>query len=240
MADVRLAAMKTISPFSLGARIELAGSQPFFPQYAGDSLATSLPLAGFRQKRLLFGELTAPEQVHVYSAECRAGERIRVQMLAPVLAHEAAVTPAVAVVAQSLPYSADVRKLPFELPAGFSAVVASPPGELMTPMQDLLTGATYYPGPSIDTRTLVGGRCYLVVWNPQGQIGKYVLQTGYGWPLRWRYWLQLPYYWWQIRGWFGLSRRSGYAVLAALALGIVLAAWRLGKRSAPPTPPSTP
>ncbi len=230
MLDLLLMKMTSLSP--LGARIELAGSQPFFPHYAGDSLATSLPLAGFRQKRLLFSQLTGPEQVHVYSAECRAGERIRVQMLAPVLPQESAVAPAVAVVAQSLPYSADIRKLPFELPAGFSAVVAPPPGELMTPVQDLLTGAAYYPGPSIDTRTLVGGRCYLVVWNPHGQMGKYVLQTGYGWPLRWHYWLQLPHYWWQIRGWFGLSRRAGYAALAALGLGIALGAWWIGKRPA--------
>jgi hypothetical protein len=147
-----------------------------------------------------------------------------VQVLAPVLPAGNALTPAFAVVAQSLPYSADVRKLPFELPAGFSAVVAAPPGELMTPVRDLLTRARYYPGPLIDTRTLVGGRCYIVVWSPQNHMGKYALQVGHRWPWRWSYWAQVPRYWWQIRGWFGLSRTAAYVVLAGILLvGLIVA-----------------
>jgi hypothetical protein len=192
-------------------------------------LATSLPLSSFGQKRLLFGQLASPGQVQIFSAECRAGERLRVQMLAPVLKSGGSLAPAFAVVAQSLPYSADVRRLPLELPAGFSAVVAPPPSELNNPAHDLLTGARYYPGPLVDTRTLVGGRCYVVVWSPLNQMGKYVLQLGYGWPLRWGYWLQLPRYWWQIRGWFGLSRAAAYISLAALAL-VGLAGIALGRR----------
>lgn len=126
--------------------------------------------------------------------------------------------PACAVIAQSLPYSADVQKLPVELPAGYSAVVAPPPGRLQTPIQDLLTRVQYYPGPLIDTRTLVSGRCYIVVWSPNNQMGKYALQVGNSWSWQWTYWLQLPRYWWQIRGWFGHSRAAAYAVLAGLLL----------------------
>ncbi|MCL4861919.1 MAG: hypothetical protein KJZ93_21050 [Caldilineaceae bacterium] len=227
MADLQ--PLNRAASHPVGARVDLAGSEPYFPHYAGDSLATSLPLADFRQKRLLFGSLTMPGQIHVYSAECRAGERLRVQMLAPVLAGGGALAPAFAVVAQSLPYSADVRKLPFELPAGFSAVVAPPPAELVTPVKDLLTGAHYFPGPLVDTRTLVGGRCYIVVWCPQPQMGKYALLIGHGWPLGWGYWLQLPRYWWQIRGWFGLSRAAAYATVAAL-LSLSLAGMALFRK----------
>jgi hypothetical protein len=221
MLDLQLMKSAPLQPMS--TRIDLAGSLPYFPGHAGSTLATSLPLPGFGNKRLIFGQFTTPGQAHVFSADCRAGERLRVQMLAPVLAGGGGLAPAFAVVAQSLPYSADVRKLPFDLPAGFSAVVAPPPGELMTPAQDLLTGARYYPGPVVDTRTLVGGRCYVVVWSPQNQMGKYVLQIGYGWPLRWGYWLQVPRYWWQIRGWFGLSRMAAYGALA-LAGGLAITA----------------
>jgi hypothetical protein len=210
--------LSTIRNIPFAAGVDLAGSLPTSPGLPGHSLATSLPLPNFRQRRLVFNRLSAPGQVHVYSAECRAGERLRVQMLAPVLSGGHALTPAFAVVAQSLPYSADVRKLPFDLPAGFSAVVAAPPGELMTPVRDLLTRARYYPGPLIDTRTLVGGRCYIVVWSPQKQMGKYAFQVGHRWPWRWSYWAQIPRYWWQIRGWFGLSRAAAYLVLAGLLL----------------------
>lgn len=200
------------------ASAELAGCLPLFPGQPGGTLVESLGFANFRQKRLLFNQLIAPGQVHVYSAECRAGDRLRAQSFVPVLPMGGGLAPAFAVVAQSLPYSADAQKLPLDLPAGYSAVVAPPPGELRTPLRDVLTRVHYYPGPSVDTRTLVGGRCYLVVWNPQNQMGKYVLQVGHSWPLRWTYWAQLPRFWWQIRGWFGASRAAAYAIGAGVLL----------------------
>ncbi len=131
--------------------------------------------------------------------------------------------------AQSLPYSADVHKLPFELPAGYSAVVAPPPGDLVAPLQDRLTGAHYYPGPVIDTRTLVSGRCYIVVWSPRNQMGKYALQVGHHWPLSSFYWLKTPLFWWRIRGWYGLSRTAAYVAGAGALAGLAVA-WSLLKR----------
>lgn len=206
------------------AGTDLAGSTPTFPGTPGEKLAESLPIADMRAKRLLFNRLRAPGQVHVYSAECVAGERLRVQMFVPVLPLGGAVVPAFALVAQSLPYSADVRRLPIELPAGFSAVVAPPPSDLVHPVEDVLTRVRYYPGPVIDTRTLVGGRCYIVVWSPNNHVGKYVLQVGQRWPTRIGYWLRLPSAWWQIRGWFGHSRAGAlYAAAALMVVGATAA-----------------
>jgi hypothetical protein len=118
-------------------------------------------------------------------AECRAGERLRVQMLVPKLPLGGSVVPAFAVVAQSLPYSADMQKLPFALPAGFSAVVATPPAQLTAPVgcadaRALLPGADHR-----HASTLVGGRAYIVVWSPHNHMGKYALQVGQRWPLQW-------------------------------------------------------
>lgn len=200
---------------------DLAGSMPLFPGLPGDKLANSLPLADFQQKRLVFNRLSSPGQLHVYRAECPAGARLRVQMFVPVLPLGGSVVPAFAVIAQSLPYSADVQKLPLDLPAGFSAVVAPAPADLLQPVQDLLTHVRYYPGPTIDTRTLVGGRCYVVVWSPHHHMGKYVLQIGHHWPMRISYWAQLPSFWWQIRGWFGLSRAA--MVWAGVGSAVLLA-----------------
>ncbi|MCX6043977.1 MAG: hypothetical protein NT075_02610 [Chloroflexi bacterium] len=218
------------SALSILAGVDLAGSLPIFPEAPGNSLPTSLELGNFRKKHLLFNRIAYPGQIHVYHTECRAGERLRVQMLVPVLPMGGAVAPAFAVVAQSLPYSADVQKLPLDLPAGYSAVVAPPPAELVTPARDMLTRADYYPGPSIDTRTLVGGRCYIVVWSPHNHMGKYVLQTGYSWPWRWTYWAALPLFWWQIRRWFGLSRAAAYWAGAGLLLAGALIATAVNKR----------
>jgi hypothetical protein len=146
-------------------------------------------------------------------------------MLVPVLPLGGAVVPAFAVIAQSLPYSADVHKLPIDLPVGYSAVVAPPPNQLVLPLRDRLTGAQFYPGPAVDTHTLVSGRCYIVVWSPHNHMGKYVLQSGYSWPWQSTYWLRTPWFWWQIRGWFGQSRAAAYAVLGGLFVG-GLVAWK--------------
>ena len=202
---------------------ELAGNVPIFPAQPGEKLATSLALGDFRDKRMLFSRLISPGEVHVYNAECVAGERLHVRSLIPELPHGGAVVPTFAIVAQSLPYSADVRKLPIELPAGYSAVVAPPPTDLIQPVEDVLTRVRYYPGPIVDTRTLVGGRCYLIVWSPHMHMGKYVLQVGHRWPTAVGYWARVPTYWWQIRGWFGLSRAAAWYAGAAIAGAATLA-----------------
>jgi hypothetical protein len=214
--------------------MQWAGSLALFPSRVGSSFAQSLDLSSFQPKRLIFGSLETPSDIHVYGAFCQAGERLRVQMLTPVLPSGRGLAPAVALVAQSLPYSADTHRLPVALPAGFSAVVAPPLSELRDLAKDPLTAARTYPGPAIDTRTLVSGRCYIVVWSPQHQRGKYALQVGTMWPWSWLYWVQLPRIWWQIRGWFGLSRAAvwiGGAILALLGVSWALRRqWRNGKR----------
>ena len=210
---------------STGAAADLAGSLPLFPAQPGTAnggvLNNALRLPDFRQKYLLFNRLGAPGQVHVYRADCRAGARLRAQIFAPILPLGGSISPRFAIVAQSLPYSADVHQLPFELPAGFSAVVAPVHGRQLAPVTDLLTRVNYYPGPVVDTRTLVGGRCYVVVWSPQNQMGKYVLQTGHLWPFRVSYWAQIPRFWWQIRGWFGQSRAAAYLALGGLLFATI-------------------
>jgi hypothetical protein len=191
----------------------------------GGSLTQGLELSSFQPKRLIFANLDLPGDVHVFSAVCQAGERLHAQVLTPKLAAGRGLTPAVALVAQSLPYSADAHRLPFALPAGFSAVVAPPLSELPDPVQDPLTAARFYAGPAIDTRPLVSGRCYIVVWSPQQHTGKYVLLVGTLWPWTWLYWVQLPRIWWQIRGWYGLSRAAAW--IAAALLLLVVAIWAL-------------
>lgn len=203
---------------------DLAGSRPIFPAEVGHRFNNGFELPDFRNKRLVFSQLLQPGQIHVYRANCRAGERLRVQMFVPKLPRGGAVAPAFAVVGQSLPYSADTQRLPLEAPAGYSAVVGPASSKLVAPVTDLLTRVPFYPGPVIDTRTLVGGRCYILVWSPQNLMGKYVLQIGHRWPLRWSYWAQIPRFWWQIRGWAGLDRLLAYmgAIVLLLSLFVVI------------------
>lgn len=211
--------------------VELAGSTPLFPGLPGGKLINGLPIGSFREKRLIFNQIDKPGQVHVYKLDCQAGERLRGQLLVPVLPRGGSTVPAFAIIGQSLPYSADVQRLPVDLPQGYSAIVAPPPTQLLQPVEDLLTRSHYYPGPVIDIRTLVGGTCYLVVWHPHNQMGKYVIQTGHRWPLSIAYWARVPLFWWQMRGWFGLGRAGGVGAVVGVALVGLLVAWILKKKS---------
>ena len=204
--------------------VDLAGSVPVFGSRPGNRLIDGESFADFSRKRLIFGEFTERGQTHVYRVDCKAGDRLRAQLFAPVLPRGGSVLPTFAVVARSLPYSADTQKVPLDLPRGYRSIVAPPPTELLQPVKDVLTRVQYYPGPLIDTRTLVGGRCYLVVWLPDNQMGTYVISIGHRWHLRWSYWAQLPLYWWRIRGWFGLSRAAAYYLLAGGLLAVVAGA----------------
>lgn len=199
-------------------RADLARSRVRFPAQPGSTPATSLNLPDLRHKQLIFNQLELPGRVHVYRADCPAGARLRVHVLTPHLQTGRAVTPAVAVVAQSLPYHAAGADLPIPLPAGYSAVTLMPPDELLIPAKDWLTGALYYSGPIVDARTLVGGRCYVVVWSPDNAMGRYMLQVGYAPQSRGRAMLQAPWVWWRVRGWYGKSRRTAVWLPAALLL----------------------
>ena len=204
--------------------VDLAGSVPVFRSRPSSRLIDGDSFSDFSRKRLIFGEFTERGQTHVYRVDCKAGDRLRAQLFVPVLPRGGSVLPTFAVVARSLPYSADTQKVPLELPHGYRSIVAPPPTELLQPVKDLLTRVHYFPGPLIDTRTLVGGRCYLVVWLPDNQMGKYVISIGHRWHLRWSYWAQLPFYWWRIRGWFGLSRAAAFYVLAGGLLAVLAGA----------------
>ena len=201
--------------------VDLAGSVPIFGSRPGSQLVDGESFSDFSRKRLIFGAFTRLGETHVYRVDCNSGDRLRAQMFVPVLPRGGSVVPTFAIVARSLPYSADTEKLPLELPHGYSAIVAPAPSELLQPVKDVLTRVHYYPGPLIDSRTVVGGRCYLVVWTPHNRLGKYVISIGHRWHLRWSYWAQLPLYWWRIRGWFGLSRTAALYVLAGVLLAVL-------------------
>lgn len=210
--------------------VDLAGSVPVFGSRPGSQLVDGDSFADFSRKRLIFGAFTRLGETHVYRVDCKAGDRLRAQMFVPVLPRGGSVVPTFAIVARSLPYSADTEKLPLELPHGYSAIVAPAPSELLQPVMDVLTRVQYYPGPLIDSRTVVGGRCYLVVWTPHNRLGKYVISLGHRWHVRWSYWAQLPLYWWRIRGWFGLSRAAMLYVLAGVLLAVLAVAAILRRR----------
>jgi hypothetical protein len=203
--------------------IHLAGSMVRFPAGAGGTLAAATPLGDVARCSVVFNQIDHPARVHVYRADCPAGTRLRVQALMPALSAGRAVAPAVALLAQGAPGGSDGLKPPVMIPAGYSAKVLAPPKLQPSAQVDALTGASFLAERAIDTRTLVGGRVYVVVWSPDNLMGKYVLQIGYAPVHEWGQWLSAPWVWWRVRGWFGLKRTAAYMVLAVVLLLALLA-----------------
>jgi hypothetical protein len=212
------------SPVEPVLPLHLAASRVRILEGAGRSLAVATPLGGMTRCSVVLNTIDHPGRGHVYRADCPAGTRLRVQVLIPSLAAGRALNPAVAVLAQGAPASNNSLKLPVSVPAGYSAQVAAPAKTQPQTHTDALTGATFAVGRTIDTRTLVGGRVYVVVWSPDNLMGKYALQVGYAPVHEWGQWLLAPWIWWQVRGWFGLGRTAAYVVLAAALLLVTLIA----------------
>lgn len=212
--------METPQPLSVNraphtTTSELTASLACFPSGVGPSLATATNLGDPTAKQVIYGALDRPGAVHVYRFDCPAGQRLRVQVLAPILQSGRALSPAVAVLAQGVRSEPGDVALPLTPPAGYAVITVEPPARLTAPLVDRWTGARFYAGPLIDQRTLVGGRCYIVVWSPDKQPGKYLLQVGYA---RRQGRLAGLFAWWRIRGWFGMSRVAGYVAVAVALL----------------------
>lgn len=212
---------------------ELTASHARFLSAVGATLATATDLGDPARKQAIYSALDRPGAVHVYRLDCPAGQRLRVQVLAPILQAGRALSPAVALLAHGVRSGVGQLTLPLNLPGGYAAVAVEPPAKLTLPQVDRWTGARFYAGPLIDERTLVGGRCYIVVWSPDKQLGKYLLQVGYA---RRQGRLGGLLAWWRVRGWFGMSRAAGY-VAVVIALLVLWMATRLllssGRADAP-------
>ena len=199
---------------------ELAQSRPCFLTGVGRTFATASPLQDVTTQQTIFGMMDSPGSVHVLRADCPAGQRLRVQLFSPVLQRGRAPAMALAVVAQGLRTVFDGPKPPIHLPAGYGAVSVGPVTKQAIPLVDRIAGARFFAGPAVDEVTLVGGRCYILVWSPDNQPGKYLLQVGYAPFQAGR--LAALLAWWRIRGWFGLSRMAGMVALPAVLLTVWL------------------
>ena len=152
--------------------LHLAGSLVRLLRGAGVALASATSLTDVTRCQVILNQFDHPGRAHVYRADCSAGTRLRVQLLTPALSVGRALTPAVAVLAQGIPAGGDALKLPVTVPAGYSAQTIAPPKRQTRMQTDALTGAGFFPGRAIDTKTLVGGRVYVVVWSPRQSDGQ--------------------------------------------------------------------
>lgn len=142
------------------------------------------PTAPFEMKRVantkaLYGWLQTPADVDYVDIPLAAPATLVAEVDVQVCPALAQFLPSYAVIGPGLP--APTSPLPIALPDGYGAIVVPnlPPGSDRPTFYEPVGGHTYYEGVPVTVQADRPGRWALVVWDPYGLGGDYVLSTGY-------------------------------------------------------------
>ncbi len=201
-----------------------------------------------------YQQLATPGQVDVYAFEGRAGEFFHAGINIPRLARLEDYGVSLALVGPGLPAldparlprlsdgHADHDHGPGPLPAGLTpndltGIVA--PSQVGEPFYEPFTQTRYWGRQTLELDLPASGTYRLIIWQPAGQTGKYVLDTGYEEVFGPGDMLRFPIWWLNTRLYFEqgpvLLAIGGLLVLAVVG-GLVLARRRQSQRILRPAP----
>jgi hypothetical protein len=123
-----------------------------------------------------YKELQSGEQVDSYEFDGHKNEKFHASLSIPAIGGLEQFEVMTALVGPGLP-RAELATLPVEQPA--AAGVRLYPNEHNPPFFEPFTMTRYWRRQQLDLELPETGEYSLVVWNPDGQTGKYVLSTGY-------------------------------------------------------------
>ncbi len=195
------------------------------PLWGEDQAITEIP--NLDTSFAVYRDLRAPEQVDVYVFEAQAGERLHAGINIPAVAGLEQYGVSVALMGPGLP-AADPALLPAAYPPDLGAqIFSTAPGE---DFFEPFTQTNYWGRQRLELNLPETGTYYLLVWNPAGQAGKYVMDTGTAEVFGPADLFRFPVWWVQVHLFFG---HGPYLAAGALALVAALAgagAWRLRLR----------
>jgi len=182
----------------------------------------------------VYTELRHPGEVDYYTFEARQGTPLYTQMVIPQISGLEQFVPSIVLVGPGLP--APQEALPVPLPPGDGAVLIQPqPGEQPQSFYEPITQTNYWEWQEYRAPAPADGTYYLLVFDPQNQVGKYVLAIGEREDYGFGDLLQLPVIWWKVHAYFGETSWS--TALAAATVGVILltivmtVAWRRWRRN---------
>lgn len=171
----------------------------------------------------VYRDLAAPGQVDRYRFEAQAGEQLHGGINIPAIAGLEGYGVMVALVGPGLP-AAGEGSLPIDLPQGEGAMLF--PSERSEPFYEPFTQTNYWGRQQIEVDLPETGRYELLVWNAEGEPGKYVLDTGTAEVFGPADLLRFPLWWVQVHAFFGHTPFLVAGAVALAALGGVLLWWR--------------
>jgi len=183
------------------------GASAHRPGWGNDSGATQIE--NLSTSFAFYRDLKAPAQVDVYTFQGQVGEHLHAGISIPAISRLESYGVNMALMGPGLP-EADHESLPADHPEGLGAIIIP-----NTPGKDFFepfTLTSYWGRQRIEFNLPASGTYYLLVWNPSGATGKYVMDTGEAEVFSPGDLLRFPVWWVRVHAFFG----QGMLMLASL------------------------
>ena len=183
------------------------GASAHRPGWGNDSGATQID--NLSTSLAFYRDLKAPAQVDVYTFQGQVGEHLHAGISIPAISRLESYGVNMALMGPGLP-EADHESLPADHPEGLGAIIIP-----NTPGKDFFepfTLTSYWGRQRIEFNLPASGTYYLLVWNPSGATGKYVMDTGEAEVFSPGDLLRFPVWWVRVHAFFG----QGMLMLASL------------------------
>ena len=201
------------------------------PAVAGDPFPGAVPLPDAAVSRAVYGTLAAGEPFDVYRLTVTKAADTPVQLLVPATSAYAGFRPAFALIGPGVPpagvppgFVSTRLQTAFGAAAGDAgvAVVTDPGADPRPTFYEPFSFSTYYRGGETSVRLRPGEDYYLVVYDPAGGTGEYVLGIAEAESFTPADWLRALVAVARIK--LGLYGQGAFHPLAALVLAVVVAA----------------
>lgn len=168
----------------------------------------------------VMGELSSPEDVDMAQFDYKAGDRFKAEMFIPAHDELRDFNPTIALIGPGLP--PPTVTLPFTLPEGMGAVVATSDGTF--DYFDAFTQVTFLPRAKIELAMPETGRYYVAVYGQPIGSARYALDIGVMENFAPHVIARYPINWWEVRGYLQWGHWPAIALAPVLS---VAAAWAL-------------
>ncbi len=157
------------------------------------------------------------EKIHAYTFTGKQGQNLHAGINIPAVKGLEEYSVSMALFGPSLP-EADHEQLPPEHPEDLGAIIV--PSKVSADFYESFTQTLYWGRQSIDMPLPADGEYYLVVWQPDGIAGKYVMDSGRAEEFGLGDLFLFPIWWVQVHFFFG---HGAYLLAgAAVILGFII------------------
>ena len=220
-------AFRVITVLSTMGLLMLFATQTDAHRPIGDTGEDTIRLPNITTSFAVYRNLQRADQIDRFTFYADAGEKLHVGINIPALRGLETFGVSVAIMGQGLDGD-DIQLLPVAVPEGSGAMII--PSTVGEEFFEPFTQTSYWGRQKVDIHMPQSGEYMLLVWSPEGQMGKYVIDTGTQEVFVLADLLRFPMWWLQVHHYFGHTPYLIMFAISGIAIFLVLAIRR--KRAA--------